>query len=200
MVWKDQIRQAFPKEVDYAHFMGQFSQNTGIATIFLIMFTKGVVRKFGWFVGAIVTPMVAVITGALFYALVLFDNIMDPMTTAIGISATLLAAWIGSFQNFLAKGTKYSQFDPTKEMAYIPLDSESRTKGKAAVDVIGGRLGKALGGYTQNAIFIITGTKDVISVAPYFAGVVGVIVGIWMYAVGALNKRYHTLLDTQQKN
>lgn len=200
VVWKDQIRQAFPKEVDYAHFMGQFSQNTGIATIFLIMFTKGVVRKFGWFVGAIVTPMVTVITGALFYALVLFDNIMDPMTTAIGISATLLAAWIGSFQNFLAKGTKYSQFDPTKEMAYIPLDSESRTKGKAAVDVIGGRLGKALGGYTQNAIFIITGTKDVISVAPYFAGVVGVIVGIWMYAVGALNKRYHKLLDTQQKS
>lgn len=198
VVWKDQIRQAFPVENDYARFMGQFSQNTGIATILLIMFTKGIVRKFGWFVGAIVTPLITVITGALFYGLVLFENVMDPLTATLGISATLLAAWVGSIQNFLAKGTKYSQFDPTKEMAYIPLDSESRTKGKAAVDVIGGRLGKALGGYTQNAIFIITGTKDVISVAPYFAGVVGFIVAIWMYAVGALSKRYNKLVAEQE--
>lgn len=199
-VWKDQLRQAFPNKLDYAHFMGQFSQNTGIATMLLIMFTKGVVRKFGWFVGAIVTPMITIITGGLFFAFVLYQDVMNPLISFTGMTATLLAAWIGSFQNFLTKGTKYSQFDPTKEMAYIPLDAELRTKGKAAVDVIGGRLGKAAGGYIQNAIYIITGTKDVITVAPYFAGFVAVIVGLWVWAVGALSGRYKKMItETEGK-
>jgi AAA family ATP:ADP antiporter len=80
-------------------------------------------------------------------------------------------------------------------MAYIPLNQELRTKGKAAVDVIGGRLGKALGGYSQIAIYFITGTKDIITVAPYFASIVGVIVAIWIWAIGRLNTRYNKLVQ-----
>ena len=41
----------------------------------------------------------------------------------------------------MTKATKYTAFDPTKEMAYLPLGSEERYKAKAAVDVVGARLG-----------------------------------------------------------
>ena len=60
-----------------------------------------------------------------------------------------MAVMIGAAQNILSKAAKYSLFDPCKESAFIPLDAESRTKGKAAVEVIGGPLGKSGGSFLQ---------------------------------------------------
>ena len=61
----------------------------------------------------------------------------------------MLAVIIGAAQNIVSKGAKYALFDPCKESAYIPLDNESKTKGKAAVDVVGGVLGKSGGSFLQ---------------------------------------------------
>lgn len=44
-------------------------------------------------------------------------------------TALLTAVYVGMVQNILSKATKYAVFDPTKEMAYIPLDQESKVSG-----------------------------------------------------------------------
>ena len=48
-------------------------------------------------------------------------------------------------------------FKPAEEMVYIGLDEESRTKGKAAIDVVGAQSGKSLGSVLQQALLLATG-------------------------------------------
>ena len=82
-------------------------------------------------------------------------------------------------------------FDPTKEMSYIPLDDELKSKGKAAVDVIGGRAGKSGGALIQflllNVIFV---GSSLVELAPVIAGIFIVILLVWFYAVSGLNTQF----------
>jgi AAA family ATP:ADP antiporter len=49
----------------------------------------------------------------------------------------------------VGKGAKFSLYKPAEEMVYISLDRESRTKGKAAIDVVGAQTGKSVGSVLQ---------------------------------------------------
>ena len=109
----------------------------------LIISNRLLPQRFGWGVAALITPVTLLVTGAMFFSLNLFPAFFAPITARIGTTPLMLAVMVGAAQNILSKGAKYSLFDPCKEMAYIPLDQESKTKGKAAVDVIGNPLGKS---------------------------------------------------------
>ncbi|KAK6127954.1 hypothetical protein DH2020_038304 [Rehmannia glutinosa] len=50
-----------------------------------------------------------------------------------GMTPLLAAVYVGAMQNIFSKSAKYSLFDPCKEMAYIPLDEDTKVKGKAAI-------------------------------------------------------------------
>lgn len=200
LVWKKQIAIQFAGDANsYNAFMGSFSKWTGIGTILIIFMTKGVVRKFGWFAGAIVTPIVLATTGALFFALIFFGDIINPALFGLAISATYMAVVVGMIQNILTKGSKYALFDPTKEMSYIPLDQELKVKGKAVVDVIGGRLGKAAGGWTILGLFTVLSASDAMDIAPYLGYFIGFVVTAWIFGVVALSKKYNALVAQKEK-
>mmetsp|Transcript_8429 Transcript_8429/g.20274 ORF Transcript_8429/g.20274 Transcript_8429/m.20274 type:complete len:105 (+) Transcript_8429:1619-1933(+) len=76
------------------------------------------------------------ITGLSFFALNYFSDVFAPISAALGTTPLMMAVVVGAAQNILSKSSKYSLFDPCKEMAYIPLDKESKTKGKAAIDIV----------------------------------------------------------------
>jgi len=189
VTWKSQLKEYFPHSNDYFAFMGRFSFWTGIVTIVLILATKGIVRKFGWLTGAIITPLMVLITSALFFAFILFKESLNDVVAFVGVTSVYMAVMIGAVQNILNKGTKYSLFDPTKEMAYIPLDQELKVKGKAAVDVIGGRFGKSGGGFIQFILLTLTAGGQ-LTIVPYLFGIVAFVSLAWIGAVKSLSKPY----------
>ncbi|MBP6986415.1 MAG: NTP/NDP exchange transporter [Alphaproteobacteria bacterium] len=188
--WKEIVKNVYPGRAAYQEYMGGVQLWTGLVTIVAILLFKSVVRSFGWFIGAIITPIMIAVTGGIFFIFVIFEESMSPLATLWGTTSLLLAVTMGTIQGLLSKGTKYALFDPTKEMAYIPLDPELKSKGKAAVDVIGGRLGKAGGGYISMALLMLTAAPDTLSVMPYIAVIVGIVILLWIVAVAGLNKLY----------
>lgn len=58
-------------------------------------------------------------------------------------------------EQVFSRGAKFSLFKPAEEMVYIGLDDESRTKGKAAIDVVGAQSGKSIGSVLQQALLIL---------------------------------------------
>jgi len=199
--WKDALKTHFKGDhTSYQAFTGDQYVLTGIVTMILIGFSQNILRSFGWRSAAIVTPWMALITGGLFFFFFIFKDLLSGVCALIDMTPIGVAIWIGLFQNVLTKGAKYSLFDPTKEMAYIPLDEESKIKGKAAIDVIGGRAGKSGGSVINMVVRSLVNTLRLPSNVFFVAvgGVMALICMWWVWAVNKLSKSYQEKLDEKQ--
>lgn len=94
----------------------------------MMLASRFIFRKYGWGVAALITPTVLLITGVAFFGLVLFSAPLDPLLTSLSLTPLMAAVLVGAAQNVFSKSSKYSLFDPCKEMAYIPLDQETQLK------------------------------------------------------------------------
>ena len=197
VTWKSQVKIQYPNYNDYSTFMGYFSTVTGAVTILMMLFVGGnLIRRKGWGFAAMITPVVLLITGIAFFGFVIFREYpsVAGLIAAMGTTPLFLAVMFGAAQNIMSKSSKYSLFDPTKEMAYIPLDDESKVKGKAAVDVVGARLGKSGGSIIQLGLLTMGALNEI---TPYIGAILLVVIAAWLVAVQALNKKFVKLTAEQ---
>jgi len=198
-VWKGQIKIAYPDKNDYAMFMGWFSTCTGLITIPLMIIGNNILRMMSWTKAAILTPIMVLGTSAIFFTTVWSGQATDPFTPIMGTTMVLLSVFVGMAQNSLSKGTKYSLFDSTKQMAYIPLDQELKVKGQGAVEVIGGRAGKSGGAFIQSTLLaVIGGSVSLASLTPVLGPLVIVICAAWVFSVVGLGKRFNALVAEKE--
>lgn len=192
--WKAKLQSLF-YTTEYLNFMGNFNIATGITCVIFTFIGTVILQKFGWRWAASISPMTLAISGSLFFVASIIARYYDNDETLI-----FCAIIIGSLQNIFSKAAKYSIFDATKEMAYIPLSIELKSKGKAAVEVVGSKLGKSCGSVLQSGIFILFPMVTFDSIIPFLFSIFIVIISVWIYALNALSKKYNELLLREKNN
>ncbi|KAJ1629261.1 ADP/ATP carrier protein [Pavlovales sp. CCMP2436] len=190
IMWKAVIKKYLPAKSDYMRFMGQYSTAVGVTTLLMTLVGSQIPKRFGWKAGAMVTPVVIGSLSWIFFAYITFGNVESAP------SALKMAVIVGTVQNVLSKAVKYALFDPTKEMAYIPLDEDSKQKGKAAIDVLGARLGKSGGALIQQAIVVYTGS--ILGGAPLIAALFSCVIVAWIASVNKLSVLFQAKLKAMQ--
>ncbi len=187
-LWKAQVIKLYPSTEEYILFMADYQKWVGIASIIVMLFTSIMIRKLSWLTSAIATPIVMLTTGSIFFSWISFDQLIIQFLSEH--SYLIFAVFIGTIHIILAKSSKFSLFDATKELAYIPLEENLRDKGKAAVDLLGERIGKSGGALLQSALFIMIPNASYGQFAPLFLFVSICFWFIWLIAIKSLNKKY----------
>lgn len=198
VVWKDQLRTLYPESKEYSSYNNSLTTYMAIISTISSVFMAKTIGRFGWTSTALVTPLVMLVTSAGFFGFLIFqDNLINPVTALIGTTPLAIAVFFGSAQNCFSKAAKYSFFDTTKEMAFIPLDHETKLKGKAAIDGVGSRLGKSGGSLIHQGLLLIFVTLS--ASAPYLAAVLLVVIMVWIIATRSLGKQFQELTAMQEK-
>ncbi|KAK5826809.1 ADP,ATP carrier 1, chloroplastic -like protein [Gossypium arboreum] len=196
VTWKSKLKAQFPSPNEYSSFMGDFSTATGIATFTMMLLSQFIFDKYGWGVAAKITPAVLLLTGVGFFSLILFGDLLGPALAEFSMTPLLAAVYVGAMQNIFSKSAKYSLFDPCKEMAYIPLDEDTKVKGKAAIDVVCNPLGKSGGALIQQ--FMILTFGSLANSTPYLGGILLMIVFTWLSAAKSLDTQFTELRKEEE--
>jgi AAA family ATP:ADP antiporter len=163
--------------------MGVLSSATGFLA------TGKVIQRYSWTAAALVPTVIVAGSGILFFNFLIFPNgHFSWLYQLLQMSPLMLCVTLGSIQNCLSRASKYTFFDATKEIAFIPLSAESKLKGKAAIDGVGSRLGKSGGAAIHQGLILIC--SSVASSVPYVAAIFCIVAIAWGVAVMYLGKRF----------
>ncbi len=198
VIWKDRLRQLYPSTVDYNIYINNLTSIMGFIALIASVVMAGIINRLGWTKTALLTPSILMITTVAFFGCLFGGEAISPfVSTILGTTPLALAVFFGSVQNCFTKAAKYSLFDATKEMAFIPLDRDERIKGKAAIDGIGSRMAKSAGSVIHQGLLLIFGTLA--SSAPYVALIVAAATAVWIIAVQALGKEFRNYLKEHEE-
>lgn len=193
IVWKDQLRQLYSSAVEYNRYMSTMTSAVGVIATLTSLFMSQIISRFGWTRTALITPLIMLVTSAGFFAFMLFrHDLAEPVFALTGTTPLVIAVFFGASQVCLSKACKYSVFDSTKEMAFIPLSHECKLQGKAAIDGVGSRLGKSGGSLIHQSLLMVFATVS--SSAPYVAVILMAVIIGWMIAVRALGRQFISII------
>lgn len=199
VAWKDQLARVYSSPSDYNIYMNNLTSAIGVFATITAFFMAKIIERIGWTWTAMITPIMMAVTCAGFFTFLLFQEHLAGIFIAIvGTTPLLIAVFFGAAQNCLSKAAKYSVFDATKEMAFIPLSHESKLKGKAAIDGVGSRIGKSGGSLLYQGLLMVF--ASVSASTPYVAVILMGVIVCWMIAVRSLGRQFQEAIISKKNN
>ena len=190
VLWSQEVKNYFgTDQIKMAGFIGQVTMYKGILSTFLVFLAHIIIRKFGWKRATLITPVIILSTSLLFFPLIslqgneAFKSLIFDMFSS---SLTWISVVLGGVQNAMARGTKYSIYDSTKEMAFIPLSVMEKRKGKAVIDGIASRIGKSSGSVIIMALLLVFSNLQ--ETIPYIALISISVTIFWVISIIGLDR------------
>jgi len=177
IIWKSQIKSLFSDLNRYGQFTSGVSIVQGIVSAVVILLGAGIIPRIGWLKAALLTPLIVGITCLLFFSATFANKYVHVQASWF----VVLPVYLGALHFIAIRTCRLAFFEPTKEMAFIPLNRTLKTQGKAAVDVMADRVGKGCGSLLQYTA--ISWLGSVISFAPYAFGLAILFFALWVYSI-----------------
>ena len=186
VAWKSQVLRVYPTETEYSMLMGQLTFYSGLGCLLMSGLTAWLIR-YSWRIAALGTPLLMAFTGIPFFLTVVLSN-SNWLPEALSTPMLLAGISIGTLCNVASKSAKYTLFDATKEMAFVPLNNEQKLKGKASIELIVSRAGKSSSALMQQLLIVTLGSLT--ASMNWLASVFMIITIVWLLSVNALSKQY----------
>ncbi len=190
VLWTNQLRVFFENNRgDLNAFSSLTTLLTGFISVIISLFFTGVSIRMGWRFAALVTPVIMFIGGLFFFPSILFQGGLVPDFVRQFIppqSAVMFSVYIGAVLLALTRAFKYTLFDATKEMAFIPLPKKDQRRSKAVIDGIGSRVGKSGGSIAFQTLMVIF--ASIPAIIPFVGALSFTIFGLWITSIINLNK------------
>lgn len=198
VTWKSQILNLCPGPNEFNGYMNQVTMWVGITATVISIISGFIMHRFSWTFNAMIPPVLTLLSGSVFFLFLIFkdQSIGVAIANFFGTSPYIIGVLFGSIQQCITRGSKYTIFDATKEIAFIPLDKESKLKGKAAIDGVGSRLGKSGSALIYQMLLMIFGTIS--GAIPYVGAILIIIIIAWIIAVCVLGKQFQILTHDQR--
>ncbi len=190
VTWKSQIKALYHDPLSMERYFAEVTTYMGWITCAIAFFGTGFIRKFSWKSSSLLTPYVMLVMTILFFVPILWADHIDSLSLFFAMTPLTLSVWLGQAHNLFSKSCKYSFFAATREMAFVPLDAELKVKGKAAVDILSGRIGKFGGAFIQSLLLSLPYLGSQLLIAPYLLGICLLVFVLWIFSVNALNKDF----------
>lgn len=198
ILWKHQVNTLYPNAQDYNLYMNQVSIVIGVvATLSALLVSGNSIRKLGWSFTALLTPVILFVTSILFFGAFFLNETNPELLLMTGFAPSVVVVFFGTLQNMLSRAAKYTVFDATREMAFVPLTSECKIKGKAVVDGLCSRLGKSGGSLAYQALIIAF--SSIPAASPVIAVILLAVIGLWTGSTYFLGKEFNHLTGANKK-
>lgn len=182
VIWKNEVLMLYPNPGDFTSYLSHVTVLTGVVSTLITLFVcRQSLRYYGWTRTALLTPFVALISGLIF-----FLSIFAREYGAISVTLPIVT-FLGSIHICLSSGAKYTLFEPTKEMAFIPLSNEEKLRGKAAIDGVGARLGKTSSSLIYQLLLVVLPTIS--ACTPIVAVLLIIVITVCISSIVSLGKQ-----------